>query len=186
MRTLSLVQTALFVAMIAVMGLLPPIPIPLISVPVTLQTLGVMLAGSLLGTKKGFISVLVFVLIVAAGGPFLSGGRGGLETVIGPSGGYIICWPIAALIIGYLVERFNKKLKIGKLIVFNIIGGILIIYAGGILYYSWMTHTPVRIVALGNLAFLPGDMIKVIITSVLTVKLKPYLNQKEKKEKSAA
>ncbi|MBM7645572.1 biotin transport system substrate-specific component [Scopulibacillus daqui] len=186
MRTLSLVQMALFIAIIAVMGLLPPIPIPVISVPVTLQTLGVMLAGSLLGAKKGFVSVLAFVAIVAIGGPFLAGGRGGFGAVIGPSGGYVLCWPIAAFIIGYLVDRFNPKAKIGRLIIFNIIGGIVIIYAGGIMYYAWMTHTPVKLAALGNLAFLPGDLIKVIITSVLTSKLKHYFNQKAVKNKQAA
>ncbi|TCP31528.1 biotin transport system substrate-specific component [Scopulibacillus darangshiensis] len=179
-RTKTLVFISLFVAMIAVMGLIPPIPLPFIGVPITLQTLGVMLAGGLLGAKKGFTSTLVFVLIVAAGGPFLAGGRGGFGTILGPSGGYILAWPIGALVIGLLTERLNasSRFYISKLVVSYILGGIIIVYAGGIFYYSWVAHSPLGITALGNLAFLPGDFVKVAISVALTVKLKPYFNTK--------
>lgn len=179
MRTKTLVFLALFVAIIAIMGLIPPIPLPFIGVPITLQTLGVMLAGGLLGAKKGFISTLVFILIVAVGGPFLSGGRGGLGIILGPTGGYVMAWPIGAFIIGLLTDRVKQnRFYISKLVISYIIGGIGVIYAGGIFYYAWLTHTPVGVAALGNLAFLPGDLVKVVISVGLTAKLKPHVTKR--------
>lgn len=76
-----MMYVALFAAVMAVLGLLPPIPLPFIPVPITVQTLGVMLAGSILGARLGGLSLLIFAIIVLAGAPLLSGGRGGLSVL---------------------------------------------------------------------------------------------------------
>ena len=78
MKIKNMLYAAMFAAIVAVLGLMPPIPLPFIPVPITLQTMGVMLAGSFLGKRLGFISVLLVVVIVLLGLPILSGGRGGL------------------------------------------------------------------------------------------------------------
>lgn len=96
---------SLFAAIVGVLAIFPPIPVPFIPVPIVVQTLGIMLAGGILGAKRGGLSVLLFVFLVAVGVPLLTGGRGGLGVLIGPTGGYIISWPIAAWIIGYLTEK---------------------------------------------------------------------------------
>src|SRR5664280_500018 len=102
-RDLALVAS--FAALIAVLGLPGGIPVFGNAVPVTLQTLGVMLAGSILGWKRGALSVLVLLVLVAAGLPLLSGGRGGLGVFAGPSVGYLFGWVFGAGVIGWLVQR---------------------------------------------------------------------------------
>jgi biotin transport system substrate-specific component len=92
-----LAHVAIFTGIIAVLGLVPALPIPGMPVPITLQTLGVMLAGAVLGARKGGASVLLFLALVAIGLPLLAGGRGGLGVFAGPSVGFLIGWPIAAL-----------------------------------------------------------------------------------------
>ena len=71
-------KVALFAAVMGVLGLMPPIPIGVIPVPITLQTLGVILSGGILGARLGAMSQIVFLLLVATGLPLLAGGRGGL------------------------------------------------------------------------------------------------------------
>jgi biotin transport system substrate-specific component len=71
------VLIATFAALTAVLGLLPPIPLPLIPVPITAQTFGVMIAGCLLKPRLAFFSMVLFIILVAAGFPLLAGGRGG-------------------------------------------------------------------------------------------------------------
>ena len=84
MKTRDLVYVALFAAIVAVLGLLPPVPVPGIPVPITAETLGVMLAGSVLGGRRGGLALLVFLAVVAVGAPVLSGGRGGIGVFYGP------------------------------------------------------------------------------------------------------
>ncbi|WEG14355.1 biotin transporter BioY [Pullulanibacillus sp. KACC 23026] len=184
MKTIDMIYMALFAAITAVLGLFPAIPVPMISVPITLQTFGVMLGGTVLGARRGFISLLIFDLLVLAGLPILSGGQGGLAALIGPSGGYVMAWPIAALVIGLLVDRF--KVNVGLALIYNIIGGILVVYAGGILYYALITGTPIWAVIVGNLAFIPGDLIKAIVTAFLAVRLRSALPQLRTNRSKAA
>lgn len=80
-----MVFAALFAALIGVLGMIPPIPLGFIPVPITAQTLGVMLAGGFLGKKTGSLSLILFIVLVALGLPLLSGGRGGLSALVGPS-----------------------------------------------------------------------------------------------------
>ena len=83
MNTRDIVLIALFAAIIVVLGLLPPIMLGFIPVPITAQSLGVMLAGCILGAKRGATAVLLVLLLVAIGLPVLSGGRGGLAVFAG-------------------------------------------------------------------------------------------------------
>ncbi len=167
MKLRTMVYAAMFAAIVGVLGLLPPIVTPFTPVPITAQTLGVMLAGSILGAKRGGLSLLVFVLLVAIGAPLLAGGRGGIAVLFGPSGGYIISYPIAAFVIGYLVEKFWKRQNLGLLILFNVFGGIIIVYAAGITYLSIITGTPWGKAAFAALIYLPGDAVKIIVASLL-------------------
>ena len=89
MKTKEMMYVSLFTAIVAALGILPPVTLPFIPVPITAQTLGVMLAGTVLGARLGGLSLLVFLLLVLAGAPVLSGGRGGLGVIFGPSGGFI-------------------------------------------------------------------------------------------------
>lgn len=172
MKIKNMLYAAMFAAIVAVMGLMPPIPLPFIPVPITLQTMGVMLAGSFLGKKLGFVSMLLLVIIVLLGVPILSGGRGGLSVLAGPTGGFFIVWPFAAFLIGYLVEKSWKNINIAKYIFANIVGGIILVYIVGVIYLSYITKMPIDKAFLTTLIFIPGDLLKAIVVSVLCYKLK--------------
>lgn len=175
MNIRDMIYISLFAAMMAVLGLIPSIHVPLIPVPITAQTLGVMLAGSLLGAKRGTLSMLLFMIIVLAGAPLLSGGRGGLAVLVGPTVGYFISWPIATIVIGLLVQKLKTQTHFWKLLVINFIGGIIVIYAFGSVLLSFITELPLLESIAGNVAFLPGDMIKVILASIIAARvLKVY------------
>jgi len=104
----SLSMVALFAALMAVMGLIPKIDLPF-GVPITLQSLGVMLAGCLLGARRGLQAMALFLLAVAAGLPLLSGGRGGLGVFMAPSAGYLVGYAFAAGVTGALMARLPTQ-----------------------------------------------------------------------------
>lgn len=132
MSTRDLVHIALFAAIVASLGLIPPLTLGLIPVPITAQSLGVMLAGAILGSRRGGLALLVFVLLVAIGLPVLAGGRGGLGVFFGPSGGFVLAFPIAAFVIGALIERFWDRLGFFTAFASILAGGIGVMYAIGV------------------------------------------------------
>jgi biotin transport system substrate-specific component len=168
-KTKDLAYVALFAAIMAVLGLLPPVPVPGIPVPITAQTLGVMLAGSVLGARRGGLALLVFLAVVAVGLPVLSGGRGGLAVFIGPSAGFLYSWPIAAFIIGLLTELFWRRYNLAWALVANLIGGLLVIYAIGIPVLSSFGDVPLSTAFMGSMAFVPGDLVKAVAASLVAV-----------------
>lgn len=170
-KTKDMMYVSLMAAIVAVLGLIPPIALPF-GVPITLQTLGVMLAGAILGARLGGLSLLIVVLLVTVGAPILSGGRGSLGIVLGPTGGYLLSWPIAAFIIGYLVEKFWIKLNFLIIFLINVLGGLIIIYAVGIPYYVVITKVGFLEALIANLIFVPGDLIKALIASYIALKMK--------------
>lgn len=172
LKTKELVYAALFAALIAVLGMIPPFPLGFIPVPVTAQTLGVMLAGCFLGRRMGILSLVVFIILIALGLPVLTGGRGGLALLVGPSAGYIFSWLVAAGFIGWCSEKIWRRVRIWKLIAVNLIFGVLLVNLIGAPVMALITDTPVWTGLIGALAFLPGDMIKAVIAAVITMQLK--------------
>lgn len=174
MQTRDLVLVGLFAAIVAVLGVMPPIPVPGIPVPITAQTLGVMLAGSLLGAKRGGLALLVFLALVAAGLPVLSGGRGGIGVFAGPTAGFLVAWPLAAFAIGWLTERTWGRHSLPVAVLANAVGGILVIYAAGIAWLAVGAGVPFGKAFAGSLAFVPGDAIKAVLAACVSVSLKRY------------
>ncbi len=126
----SLTHIALFAALIAVLGLVPQITLA-VGVPITAQSLGIMLCGTVLGARRGALAVVLFLVLVAAGLPLLSGGRGGLGVFAGPSAGFLVGFPVAAFVCGLIVERW--RMAIGPAaFVGAVMGGIVVLYAFGI------------------------------------------------------
>ena len=99
------VHIALFAALTATLGLVPALALSVTGVPITAQSMGAMLAGSVLGARRGALSQLLFLALVAIGLPLLAGGRGGLGVFLGPSAGFLLGWVPAAAGIGFLFER---------------------------------------------------------------------------------
>ncbi len=172
MSTRDLVHIALFAAIVAALGLIPPLTIGFIPVPITAQSLGVMLAGAILGAKRGGLAVLVFVLLVAIGLPVLAGGRGGLGIFFGPSGGFVLAFPIAAFAIGWLIERTWNRLGFFTAFASILAGGIGVIYVIGVPWLAAAADLTLVQAITGSAAFLPGDCIKAAIAAMICVTIK--------------
>lgn len=172
LSTKDLSYIAIFAALVAALGLFPPIPVPVIPVPVTAQTMGVMLAGSILGSKRAGLSMLVFLALVALGIPALAGGRGGLGVFAGPSGGFLIGWPIGAFVIGLLTESSWDRYTVTRGVAFNVVGGIGAVYAVGIPWLAAMTDVALYQAAAASAAFLPGDAVKAVAAAWVAVAIR--------------
>ncbi|MBB5783243.1 biotin transporter BioY [Nonomuraea jabiensis] len=164
-RDLALI--ALFAAFIAVLGLPGAIPIFGSPVPITAQTLGVMLAPSILGARRGALAIVAFLVLVAAGLPLLSGGRGGLGVFAGASAGYLVGWIFGSYVIGLLVDRILPKYRFWPGLLFNVIGGIVVIYAFGVPVTAWRTGSWELATVLSAAQYLPGDLLKAVLAAAI-------------------
>jgi biotin transport system substrate-specific component len=161
---------ALFAALIAALGLIPKIALGF-GVPITAQSLGVMLCGTVLGSKRGGLAVLLFLLLVAIGLPLLSGGRGGLGLFVSPSAGFLIGWPVAAFVTGWVVENWRSEKLALVAGIASIIGGVIVMYVFGVIGMA-ITLDKSLIEATGLItAFIPGDVVKAVIAGLLTAAL---------------
>ncbi|GLF81644.1 biotin transporter BioY [Bacillus safensis] len=170
MKIQDMMQIALITAVIGMLGLIPPILLTFTPVPITLQTAGLLLAGGLLKPKQALISLCLFLLVVAAGAPLLSGGRGGIGVFFGPSGGFLLAYPVAAFMISLWVNRL-KKVTALRLFVIYAVCSIVILYMCGIPFQAMMMHMKVSQAAFLSLIYLPGDLIKAGMCAVFTVKI---------------
>lgn len=117
LKTKEIVVCGLFASITAVLSQIS-IPLPFTTVPLTMQVFAVMLCGMLLGPKLGFISQLIYVLVGAIGIPIFAQMMGGFGIIVGPTGGFILSFPIVALISGYFSSNYKTKL-------FTIVGMLL-------------------------------------------------------------
>jgi biotin transport system substrate-specific component len=152
----------LFAALIAVFGLIPKIDLPL-GVPITLQTLGVMLAGCMLGAKRGLQALMLFLAAVALGLPLLSGGRGGLGVFFSPASGYLIGWPVGAFVTGWAMSMLPTATPRSAAIsafMASAIGGLLVVHMCGVVGLVSIANLSWEQAVMGTLVFVPGDLIK--------------------------
>ncbi|MGB3147366.1 MAG: biotin transporter BioY [Paracoccaceae bacterium] len=164
-RNLALV--ALFAALIAALGLIPQIALPF-GVPVTAQSLGVMLCGTVLGAKRGALAVLLFLALVALGLPLLAGGRGGVGVFASPTVGFLIGFPVAAFVTGLIVERWRSAPLSLVAGVAALIGGIGVLYIFGIAGLSVVLGKTTAEAAALVVAFVPGDILKAAVAGMIT------------------
>ncbi|MPQ97367.1 biotin transporter BioY [Modestobacter sp. I12A-02628] len=171
MTTKDLAHVALFAAITAVLGLLPGITVG--PVPITAQTLGVMLAGSVLGARRGALAMLVFLAVVAVGAPVLASGSGGLGVFVGPTAGYLYSWPVGAFVVGLITQATWTRYNLAWALVANVVGGILVVYAIGIPFVPvYAEGVSLTASFTGSFAFLPGDALKAVIASVVAVQVR--------------
>ncbi|MEN6412247.1 MAG: biotin transporter BioY [Veillonellales bacterium] len=160
----DMMYAGLFAALIAVLGLIF-IPLPISPVPISGQSLAVMLAGSILTVRQAAFSVLTFLLVGAAGVPVISGGNGGLGILVGPRGGYLIGFLVGAVVISLLKGTSNQ---VWRLALANIAGGIAVVYVLGMFWLSFVTGIGLeKALIAGVLPFIPGDLCKVVIATVI-------------------
>ena len=161
-------RVALFAALIAALGLIPQITLPFAGgVPITAQTLGVMLAGLILGPWRGALAILVFIAVVALGAPLLAGGRGGLGVFVGPTVGFLVGWPAAAIVIGLLYRAFHGTGPMLAGIFASVLGGIVVLYLFGIVGLAIVAKMTLLKATLAVLIFIPGDILKAVIAAFI-------------------
>lgn len=164
----NVVLIALFAALIAALGLIPKLTLAS-GIPITAQSMGIMLCGTVLGSKRGFLAVLLFLVLVAAGLPLLAGGRGGLGVFTTPWAGFLFGFPIAAFVAGLVMERWrsdNVSLIAG---IAAVIGGIGALYLIAVPYYMVMKPAGLTEAVLVAMApFMPGDLIKAVLAGLIT------------------
>ncbi len=163
----GLAQIATFAGIIAVLGLIPAILPFGGAVPITAQSLGIMLAGAVLGGRRGALAVLVFLALVALGLPLLAGGRGGLGVFAGPSVGYLIGYPIAAFAVGAMTQAMGSPYRLAPAIGINIVGGVLLLNLLGVIGMIFRADLGVGPAFVAAAPFMPGDLAKAVICALV-------------------
>jgi biotin transport system substrate-specific component len=152
-----------FFALLTALSAYGEVRLPFTPVPITFQTLVVSLSGVLLGAYMGAAAQALYLLMGAIGAPVFSGGAAGFVHLMGPTGGYLLAFPLAAAVTGWLAARVREDrtvldaLKLGTAIFL----GTLVIFAGGAAQLGLLTGDFGSALQLGVLPFLVGDIVKV-------------------------
>ncbi len=165
----SLVQIAFYAALIAALGLVPKIELGLAGgIPITAQSLGVMLAGMMLGPVRGGLAVALLLFLVALGLPFLAGGRGGIGMFYGPTAGYLAGYFVGAIVVGAIMRAMRNVNVVVAACVAGVVGGIVVVHALGVPVLAYKAGlTLEKAVMVGSLPFIPGDLIKVVLAAIV-------------------
>lgn len=161
----NLARAALFAALLGAFAYVS-FPNPLSPAPVTLQVLGVFLAGIFLGPVWGAVACGLYLLAGALGAPVFSGGAAGLGVLLGPTAGYLLAYPLAALVIGGVVHGGRTLVEpddrgLGRL-VGALVGGTVVIYASGVLgLMAVQSLGPVEALLTGAAVFVPAELVKI-------------------------
>lgn len=175
-------KTALAVAFAAFTGLAAQVrlPLPFSPVPVTGQTFAVLLCGIVLGRTFGGVSQALYAAIGAAGVPWFSGFAGGLAVVLGPTGGYLLGFVVAAVTVGWVTDRWVAARRYRRLIVVLAVANFGIIHVLGMVgLAAWITlttgtlPTPFAVATKGSLPFIPGDVVKLLAAAAVGTAVMP-------------
>ena len=145
------------------------VPVPFTPVPMTLQPLAVLVVGGLLGAAGGAGALALYLALGLLGAPVFAGGSAGPVHLLGPTGGYLLAFPVAAALVGALLERWSGVLA--TLLACAL--GMVLIHAGGLAQLAVLSGNPAAAFRLGFAPFLTGDLIKVGLAAVLVLGLLP-------------
>ncbi len=162
----QLILIALFAALIAALGLIPPVPFAF-GLPITAQSLGIMLCGLLLGPWRGALAVALFLLVTTLGAPLLAGGRGGFAVWVSPTAGFLVGYLLAPLMIGWLFKRLRALPILPAALLSSVLGGILFLHLCGIIGFSLVTGRTLLDATLVMWVFWPGDLIKAVLAALV-------------------
>ncbi len=161
-KTLAIVKDVVLILSFAFLtGLSAKLKIEIGAVPITMQTLVVLLSGALLGRNRGALSQLTYLMTGLAGFPWFSRG-GGIQYILSPTFGYLIGFVLAAYFVGYLSEKgFDRNIKTAILSMFF---GSILLYIPGLLWLAKFVGFS-KVLAVGLYPFLIGDLLKIFLAS---------------------
>jgi biotin transport system substrate-specific component len=165
---------AVFAALVAASAMVPGIAANVFGVPITFQTLAVMLTGLVLGPGRGFAAVGLYTVLGLAGLPIFSQGRSGLGILAGPSAGYIIAFPLAAAVVGWLAILVIRRTARARAVWFfaaATVTSIVVVHTLGIAGIALNTKATLGEAFMADLIFYPGDVIKNVVAAVIAVSL---------------
>lgn len=169
LKTRQLTLTAVMTAVTCILGPFS-IPLPFSPVPIALTNLAIYISVFVLGMKLGTVSYVLYMLLGAVGLPVFTGFSGGLGRVAGPTGGYLVGFIFMALITGFFIERFPKKLSFA--VIGMVVGTIVCYFFGTIWLAAQMDLSFGGALTSGVIPFIPGDAAKIIIAAMLGPKLR--------------
>lgn len=178
-RTMSIALIALFAALTAI-GAFIKIPLPI--VPFTMQPIVVFLAGSLLGSKRAFLSQVIYIAVGLAGLPVFTQGSG-FTYVLQPTFGYLVGFAIGAFVIGWIIERAVHPTR-KRFIVANLVGTVIIYVIGATYLYValnlWIDAPTsiAKVLSIGVFSTIGKDIVLAVFTSLLGARLYPVLVKK--------
>jgi biotin transport system substrate-specific component len=167
----DLTQAAVFAALIAALGLPGTITVGPSGVPITLQTLGVMLAGSILGPRKGALAVVLFAILAIAGLPILAGARTGLVSLASPTAGFFVGWLPAVIVMGALTAVMIPRYRVAWGILINVAGGMVVIYTFGTIGLMIRTDMSWWAALSTNGIYIPGDLAKAVVAAFVAAQV---------------
>lgn len=171
----DLALVAVFAGVISAATLAPAIPVGPVGVPITLQTLAVALTAMILGPWRGFAATALYVIVGLAGLPVFAGGASGLGVLAKPSAGYLLAFPLAALLIGFLTRivltrtEGRNGLRWALLLLAGLAGSFVFVHPMGIAGIALNAGLPLDKAFLADLVYWPGDIIKNIAASFVAL-----------------
>ncbi|MGV3563906.1 MAG: biotin transporter BioY [Nocardioides sp.] len=172
--TTDLALVASFAALISALAYVGAIPVGGAGVPITLQTLGVMLAGCLLGPVRGFLAVALYLAMGAAGLPVFAEHSSGLGTFTQPSAGYLLSFPVAALVGGLMVKYVaGERGKTRALVVFvcSLAGSVLVIHPAGIVGLMVTLDMSLAEAFKIDVLYWVGDLLKTTVVALIAAEV---------------
>ncbi|MCC2593358.1 biotin transporter BioY [Tessaracoccus sp. OS52] len=167
----DLAYVAVFAALLAALSLAPAIPVGAIGVPITLQTLGVALCGLCLGPWRGFAAAGLYVVAGLAGLPIFAGGKAGLGVLAGPSLGYLIAFPLAALFCGF-VARWAVRRGLSSVTPLLLLAAVLasrylVTLPLAVVGFMLTLGLDLRAAVVADMPFWIGDFVKAVVAALL-------------------
>ncbi|MEG0843838.1 MAG: biotin transporter BioY [Romboutsia sp.] len=157
LSTRELIICSLFASITAILS---QIAIPVTTVPFTMQIFGVMLCGMLLGEKLGFISQVIYLLLGAIGMPVFAEMSGGLGIIFGPTGGFILSFPIVT----YIVGRFSNQYKSKIILILGMVLGLVVSYLIGTIQFCFITKASfISGIMMCVTPFIIFDLLKIVL-----------------------
>jgi len=163
-KTLAIAKDIILVLSFSIItGLAAKLKIEIGAVPITMQTLVVLLSGALLGSKRGALSQVTYLFFGLAGIPWFARG-GGMAYLLSPTFGYIIGFVFAAFLVGWLCEKgFDRKIKTAMI---SMLIGNLLLYIPGLLWLARFVEFE-KVLAIGLYPFIPGDLMKILLAGLI-------------------